>query len=136
MDNFVFYNPAKIIFGKDQEKTAGEWIRKYDGHKVLLHYGGGSIKKNGVYDTIIASLKANDLPFVELGGVVPNPRYSLIQEGIALCKREGVDFILAVGGGSVIDSAKGIAAGVLLNEDEDLWEDFICLNAALKKRCR
>ncbi|MBS6168487.1 iron-containing alcohol dehydrogenase [Dielma fastidiosa] len=124
MDNFVFYNPAKIIFGKDQEKTAGEWIRKYDGHKVLLHYGGGSIKKNGVYDTIIASLKANDLPFVELGGVVPNPRYSLIQEGIALCKREDVDFILAVGGGSVIDSAKGIAAGVLLNEDEDLWEDY------------
>lgn len=123
MDNFRFYNPARIIFGKDTEKEVGSEVAKY-GKKVLLHYGGGSIKKNGVYDKVVASLKANAIEWVELGGVVPNPRYSLIQKGIELCKQEQIDFILAVGGGSVIDSAKGIAAGVLLGEDEDLWEDY------------
>lgn len=123
MDNFRFYNPARIIFGKDTEKEVGAEVAKY-GKKVLLHYGGGSIKKNGVYDKVIASLEANQLEWIELGGVVPNPRYSLIQKGIELCKVNNIDFILAVGGGSVIDSAKGIAAGVLLDDSENLWEDY------------
>lgn len=118
MKNFEFYNPAKIIFGKGTEKTVGEHVKKF-GTKVLLHYGGGSIKKSGLYDKIIASLEAENIQYVELGGVQPNPRLSLVRKGIDLCKAEGVDFILAVGGGSTIDSAKGIAAGVL--SKEDIW---------------
>ena len=132
MNNFQFYNPARIIFGKDTEKEAGVQAKKY-GKKILLHYGGGSIKKNGVYDKVVASLKDNQLEFVELGGVVPNPRYSLIKEGIKLCRSEGVDFILAVGGGSVIDSAKAIAAGVYLDESEDLFEDYFMKSGVLTK---
>ncbi len=132
MDNFTFYNPARIIFGKERENEVGTWIKEYGGTHVLLHYGGGSIKRNGLYDRVVASLTASGLTFVELGGVVPNPRYALIEEGIALCKQEQVDFILAVGGGSVIDSAKGIAAGVLLDEKEDLWEDYYMFKRAPK----
>lgn len=112
MDNFSFYAPTYFEFGKKTEEKAGELIRRFGGSKVLLHYGGGSIKKSGLYDKVVQVLKDSGLSFVELGGVKPNPRSGLVYEGIELCRRENVDFILAVGGGSTIDSAKAIAAGV------------------------
>ena len=121
MLNFDFYSPARILFGKEMEKQIGALLKPH-ASKVLLHYGGGSIKKSGLYDTVITSLKENGLSFVELGGVVPNPRLSLVHEGIALCKEEKVDLILAVGGGSAIDSAKAIAMGVYY--DGDVWEIY------------
>jgi alcohol dehydrogenase YqhD (iron-dependent ADH family) len=121
MLNFDFYAPARILFGKGEEKRIGELL-KPKASKVLLHYGGGSIKKSGLYDTVVASLKANRLAFVELDGVKPNPRLSLVHEGIALCKKENVDLILAVGGGSVIDSSKAIAMGVYY--DGDIWDVY------------
>ena len=121
MLNFDFHVPTRIIFGKDTHKQIGELVRPH-GKKVLLHYGSGSIKKSGLYDAVVTSLKAAGVDFVELGGVVPNPRLSLVHEGIALCKKEGVDLILAVGGGSAIDSAKAIAMGVLY--DGDVWEIY------------
>ncbi|MDR7811178.1 iron-containing alcohol dehydrogenase [Lacrimispora sp.] len=121
MLNFDFYSPARILFGKDTEKQIGALLKPH-ATKVLLHYGGGSIKKSGLYDTVITSLKENGLSYVELGGVVPNPRLSLVYEGIALCKEEKVDLILAVGGGSAIDSAKAIAMGVYY--DGDVWEIY------------
>ncbi|MCL2842669.1 MAG: iron-containing alcohol dehydrogenase [Oscillospiraceae bacterium] len=119
MLNFDFHVPTRILFGKETEKEIGALLKPY-AKKVLLHYGGGSIKKSGLYDTVTASLKANGIAFVELGGVKPNPRLSLVHEGIDLCKQEGVDLILAVGGGSVIDSAKAIAMGVYY--DGDIWD--------------
>jgi len=103
------------------EKQIGALLKPH-ASKVLLHYGGGSIKKSGLYDTVTTSLKENGLSYVELGGVVPNPRLSLVHEGIALCKEEKVDLILAVGGGSAIDSAKAIAMGVYY--DGDVWEIY------------
>ncbi|SEU12070.1 hypothetical protein SAMN05443270_3326 [Lacrimispora sphenoides] len=121
MLNFDFYSPARILFGKDTENQIGALLKPH-ATKVLLHYGGGSIKKSGLYDTVITSLKENGLSYVELGGVVPNPRLSLVHEGIALCKEEKVDLILAVGGGSAIDSAKAIAMGVYY--DGDVWEIY------------
>lgn len=121
MLNFDFHNPTRIIFGKDTQKQIGALLKPH-ARKVLLHYGGSSIKKSGLYDTVIASLKESDVDFVELGGVVPNPRLSLVHEGIALCKKENVDLILAVGGGSVIDSAKAIAIGFYY--EGDVWEVY------------
>ena len=119
MLNFDFYAPTRIVFGKDTEKQIGELLKPH-AKKVLIHYGGGSIKRSGLYDTVTASLKENGVDFVELGGVKPNPRLSLVHEGIDLCKKEGVDLILSVGGGSVIDSAKAIAMGVYY--DGDIWD--------------
>ena len=119
MLNFDFYAPTRIVFGKDTEKQIGELLKPH-AKKVLIHYGGGSIKRSGLYDTVTASLKENGIDFVELGGVKPNPRLSLVHEGIDLCKKEGVDLILSVGGGSVIDSAKAIAMGVYY--DGDIWD--------------
>ncbi|MEG0686861.1 MAG: iron-containing alcohol dehydrogenase, partial [Erysipelotrichales bacterium] len=121
MKNFIYQNPTKIIFGKDTHKNVGEEVAKY-GKKVLLHYGGSSIKKSGLYDIVIKSLKENNIEVVELGGVVPNPRLSMVYKGIDLIKSEDIDFILAVGGGSVIDSAKAISAGA--KYDGDVW-DFL-----------
>ncbi|MBC8570409.1 iron-containing alcohol dehydrogenase [Zongyangia hominis] len=121
MVNFNYCNPARIIFGKDTERELPGQIEKY-GHKVLLHYGGGSIKKTGLYDKIVGILNEAGIPFVELGGVQPNPRLSLVYKGIELCRKEDVDFILAVGGGSTIDSAKAIAIGVPY--DGDVWDFF------------
>ena len=121
MLNFDFYSPARILFGKDTENRIGELLKPHCG-KVLLHYGGGSIKKSGLYDRVVNSLRKNGISFVELGGVQPNPRLSLVREGIALCKREQVDLILAVGGGSAIDSAKAIAMGVYY--EGDVWEIY------------
>ncbi len=129
MDNFTFRNPTKIIFGKGTESTVGMETAKY-GKKVLLHYGGGSIMKSGLYDRVVASLKAAGLAYVELGGVQPNPRLELVHRGVKLCRDEGVDFILAVGGGSTIDSAKAIAMGVPY--EGDVW-DFYAGKAAPKR---
>ena len=117
MENFSFYAPTYFEFGRDAEAETGRLIRRFGGSKVLLHYGGGSIQKNGIYGKVIAALTAADVPFDELGGVVPNPRSGLVYEGIELVKKEGIDFILAVGGGSVIDSAKAIAAGAKYDGD-------------------
>ncbi|MDR1389103.1 MAG: iron-containing alcohol dehydrogenase [Treponema sp.] len=121
MLNFDFYAPARILFGKGEEKRIGELLKPHAA-KVLLHYGGASLKKSGLYDTVVTSLTESGIAFVELGGVKPNPRLSLVHEGIALCKKEGVDLILASGGGSVIDSAKAIAMGVYYGGD--IWEVY------------
>lgn len=123
MREFTYYNPTRILFGKDSIEQVGSQAATY-GRKILVHFGGGSIKKNGVYDRVMASLKAAGLELFELGGVVPNPRLSLVREGIAICKKEGIDLILAVGGGSVIDSAKAIGFGARLPDDEDVWDDY------------
>lgn len=122
MLNFEFCNKTNISFGKGTEERVGE-LTKLEGKKVLLHYGGGSIKKYGLYEKLIKRLEAAGVAYVELGGVKPNPRVSLVREGIELCKSEEVTFILAVGGGSVIDSAKAIAAGYYY--EGDVWDLFI-----------
>ncbi len=122
MDNFNFYSPTEFVFGRDRETEAGEYVRKYGGSKVLIHYGGGSAEKSGLLDKVRKSLKESGISFAELGGVQPNPRDTLVYKGIELCKAENVDFILAVGGGSVIDSAKAIAAGVCY--DGDFWDFY------------
>ncbi|MBE6936158.1 MAG: iron-containing alcohol dehydrogenase [Ruminococcaceae bacterium] len=121
MNNFTFYAPARIVFGKGQEDRIGELLKPY-AKKILLHTGGGSVKKSGLYDRVTASLEKSGIEYVALSGVRPNPRLSLVHEGIELCKREGVELILAVGGGSVIDSAKAIAMGVYY--DGDIWEVY------------
>ncbi|MCR5477874.1 MAG: iron-containing alcohol dehydrogenase [Lachnospiraceae bacterium] len=123
MQNFTFYSPTFFQFGKDTESQAGALVKRFGGSKVLIHYGGGSVVRSGLLDRVKASLTAEGISFAELGGVKPNPRSGLVYEGIELCKKEGVDFILAVGGGSTIDSSKAIAAGVLY--DGDFW-DFYC----------
>lgn len=130
MDNFAFYSPTYFDFGKDTEYHVAELIQKYGGTKVLLHYGGGSIKKSGLYDRVTDTLKKAGLTFCELGGVKPNPRSGLVREGIRLCQQENVDFILAVGGGSTIDSAKAIAAGSLYDGD---FMDFYRGKAKIQK---
>lgn len=122
MNNFTFCTPTKVIFGRDIESSIGETLRGCGAGKVLLHYGGGSAKRSGLLDKVASSLDAAGLPYVELGGVEPNPKLSLIRKGIELCRAEGVDFLLAVGGGSVIDSAKAIGVG--LANGCDPW-DFI-----------
>ncbi|HEX3076663.1 MAG TPA: iron-containing alcohol dehydrogenase [Lachnospiraceae bacterium] len=122
MDNFRFYAPTYFCFGKDSENNVGELVKRFGGTKVLLHYGGGSIKRNGVFDKVVNSLNALSIPYIELGGVLPNPRSGLVYEGIELCRKEGIDFVLAVGGGSAIDSAKAIAAGVTY--EGDFWDYY------------
>ena len=122
MDNFSFYAPTYFAFGKDTEKQAGALIRRFGGHKALLHYGGGSVVRSGLLDRVKESLNAEGIAWVELGGVKPNPRSGLVYEGIELCRKENVDFVLAIGGGSTIDSAKAIAAGVLY--DGDFWDFY------------
>ena len=112
MNNFTFCTPTKVIFGKDVEKQIGETIKQYGASRVLIHYGGGSVKKTGLFDKIVNSLESAGLTYVELGGVQPNPKLSFIHKGIELCKKENIDFILAVGGGSVIDSSKAIGVGL------------------------
>lgn len=129
MENFVFQNTTKIIFGKGTENNVGNEIKGL-GKNILLHYGGGSIKKTGLYDRVVKSLREAGINFIELGGVQPNPRLSLVYEGIELCRKNNIDFILAVGGGSVIDSAKAIAAGVPY--EGDVW-DFYTRKAVVKE---
>ncbi len=122
MENFTFYSPTKFVFGKDMENQAGELVREFGGKKVLLHFGGKSAEKSGLLSRVRQSLKTSGIDFVELGGVHPNPLDDLVYEGIELCKKNGVDFILAVGGGSVIDSSKAIALGVCY--DGDFWDFY------------
>ncbi len=118
--DFNFFAPTRIVFGKNAEMQIGDLVAQQNGHKVLVHYGGGSAERSGLLDVVREQLKSHGIPFVELGGVVPNPLLSKVQEGISLCRREQVDFILAVGGGSVIDSAKAIGYGSLY--DGDVWD--------------
>lgn len=123
MYDFQYYAPTRVVFGRGAETEAGALVRQFGGTKALLHYGGGSVKRSGLLDRVIASLDAAGVAHVELGGVVPNPRLSKVREGISLCRQESVDFLLAVGGGSVIDSCKAIAYG-LANEG-DVWDFYI-----------
>lgn len=122
MNNFTFYAPTYFDFGKGTEKDAGKLVSRFGGHKVLLHYGGGSVVRSGLLQRVKDSLAAEGISYVELSGVMPNPRSGLVYEGIDLCRKEKVDFILAVGGGSTIDSAKAIAAGTLY--DGDFWDFY------------
>ena len=123
MKDFIYHAPTEVVFGRKAEEQVARLVRKYGGHKVLVHYGGGSVKRSGLLDKVCGLLQAEGVDYLLLGGVVPNPRLSLVHEGIDLCRKEGVDLILAVGGGSVMDSAKGIAYGVPY--PGDVW-DFFC----------
>lgn len=122
MNNFDFYSPTYFLFGKDRENEAGKMIKKFGGTKVLIHYGGGSAVRSGLLDRVKASIEKEGLEYLELGGVKPNPLSGLVYEGIDLCRKEGIDFILAVGGGSTIDSSKAIAAGTVY--DGDFWDFY------------
>ena len=122
MENFNFYSPTYFAFGKGKESEVGALVKRFGGTKVLIHYGGGSVKRNGVFDSVTKSLVEAQIPYVELGGVKPNPRSGLVYEGIELCRKENIDFILAVGGGSAIDSAKAIALGVPY--EGDFWDFY------------
>ncbi|MCR5324713.1 MAG: iron-containing alcohol dehydrogenase [Lachnospiraceae bacterium] len=122
MNNFTFYSPTYFAFGKGTENQAGEYVKQFGGNKVLLHYGGGSVIRFGLLDRVKKSLENEGIAYVELGGVKPNPRSGLVYEGIEICRRENVDFLLAVGGGSTIDSAKAIAAGTIY--DGDFWDFY------------
>lgn len=122
MLNFNYYTPTRIVFGKEAEQEVGSLVKAAGGSKVLLHYGGQSAARSGLLDRVRASLKEAGIDFTQLGGVVPNPRLSKVHEGMELCRAQGVDFILALGGGSVIDSAKAIGLGVA--NDRDPWDYF------------
>ena len=123
MDNFTFYSPTLFAFGKERENESGSLIKRFNGSKVLIVYGGGSVVRSGLLERVKASLEQEGLAYVLLGGVQPNPRSGLVYEGIELCRKEKVDFVLAVGGGSAIDASKAIAAGAVY--DGDFW-DFYC----------
>lgn len=124
IEDFTYYTPTKVVFGRGAESKTGELVAGLGCKKTLLHYGGGSAERTGLLGRIRASLRGAGVDFAELGGVVPNPRLSLVNKGIELCRREGVDFILAVGGGSVIDSAKAIAYGAADEERGDVWDFY------------
>ena len=121
--DFNFYAPTRVVFGRESEKKIGELVAANGSKKVLIHYGGGSAQRSGLLDVVREQLQKAGIAFCELGGVVPNPLLSKVREGIELCRREGVDFILAVGGGSVIDSAKCIAYGVCM--EGDVWDLYL-----------
>lgn len=123
MFGFEYYTPTRVVFGKNSENRVGELIREYGAQKILIHYGGKSAVKSGLLDRVKAVLDDSHISYVELGGVVPNPHLSKVREGIELGKREKIDFILAIGGGSVIDSAKAISYG-LAEPEYDVWELF------------
>ncbi len=132
MQNFTFSQPTKIIFGRGTELQVGEETKKY-GKKILLMCGGGSIKKTGLYDKVVKSLKENGVDFVELWGAQPNPRLSLVRDGIKLCRENNVDFVLAVGAGSAIDTGKAIALGTMYDGDVwDLYSQKVAPTKALK----
>ncbi len=124
MMNFEYFTPTKVVFGKGTVDKVGELVKAQGGTKVLIHYGGGSVKRTGLLDRVKAALDAAGIAHVELGGVVPNPRISLVREGLELCRKEGVDFLLPVGGGSVIDSAKAIGYGLANGGDPWDFYDF------------
>ena len=122
MVDFQYYTPTRVVFGKDTESRAGELVKQDGGTRVLVHYGSASAQKSGLLGRVTASLEDAGLAYVELGGVVANPRLSLVRQGVQLCKDEKIDYILAVGGGSVIDSAKAIGYGACLGSD--VWDLF------------
>lgn len=122
MNNFEFYTPTRVVFGRNTEEKIGALVKAQKCKKVLIHYGGGSVIRSGLLDRVKASLEAENISYTELGGVVPNPRLSLVYKGIELAKKENVDFILAVGGGSTIDSSKAIAFGA--SNDCDVWDFY------------
>ncbi len=122
MNQFTFYSPTKFVFGKNTESEVGALLKEFGATHVLIHYGGGSVVKSGLLDRVISSIEAKQIQHIELGGVLPNPRSTLVYQGIALCKQAKIDFVLAVGGGSAIDSAKAIALGALY--DGDFWDFF------------
>lgn len=124
MMNFEYFTPTKVVFGKGTVDRVGELVKAQGGTKALIHYGGGSVKRTGLLDRVKAALDAAGIAHVELGGVVPNPRISLVREGLELCRKEGVDFLLPVGGGSVIDSAKAIGYGLANGGDPWDFYDF------------
>lgn len=121
MNNFIYETPTRVYFGKDEEQKVGKLVAEFAPKKVLIHYGGRSAKESGLLDRVKKSLADENIDFVELGGVVANPELKLVREGIKLCLDEGVDFVLAVGGGSVMDSAKDIANGAA-NPEVDVWD--------------
>lgn len=120
MENFTFYSPTLFVFGRGEENNTGSYVKRFGGSRVLIHYGGGSVVRSGLLDRVKRSLDKEGISYVELGGVQPNPRSGLVYEGIELCRSQKVDFILAVGGGSTIDSAKAIAGGVPYRGD--FWD--------------
>ena len=122
MFDFNYYTPTKVVFGKNTELKVADLIREFGGTKVLIHYGGGSVIRSGLMQRVTDTLDAAGIPYVMLGGVVPNPHLGLVYEGIELCKKEGIDFLLAVGGGSAIDSAKAIGYGV--TNEGDVWDFY------------
>lgn len=122
MNNFNFYSPTFFVFGKGRENEVGKQVKRFGGTRVLIHFGGGSVIKSGLLERVKASLSAENIYFAELGGVMPNPRSGLVYKGIEICKCENIDFILAVGGGSAIDSAKAIALGALY--EGDFWDFY------------
>lgn len=137
MDNFIYDTPTKVYFGKSEEYNVGRIIAGFGAKKVLVHYGCGSAKKSGLLDKVTAALDEQKISWIQLGGVRANPELPLVRQGIELCRKEGVDFILAVGGGSVIDSSKAIANGVA-NPDADVWDFHLGKSqpkATLKKGC-
>ena len=130
MQDFIYYAPTKVFFGKDKHKDVGEIIKGYGFKTIMMQYGMGSVKSSGLYDEVMASLKANGIKVVEMGGVSPNPRISFVREAIKKARENDVEMILAVGGGSVIDSSKYTAAGVL--SECDVW-DFPTRKNVLEK---
>ncbi len=122
MFNFDYFTPTKVVFGRNTVSRTAELIREFGGKKVLIHYGGGSVIRSGLLKKVTDLLDVAGIPYVTLGGAVPNPRLGLVYEGIALCKKENVDFLLAVGGGSAIDSAKAIGYGVA--NEGDVWDFY------------
>ena len=122
MFDFKYYTPTKVVFGKNAEDKVADLVKEFGGKKLLIHYGGGSVIRSGLMQRVTDKLDAAGIKYVKLGGAVPNPHLSLVYEGIELCKKEGVDFLLAVGGGSAIDSAKAIGYG-LMNEG-DVWDFY------------
>lgn len=122
MDNFNFYSPTEFVFGKDRENEVGKYVKKFGGSRVLVHFGSGSAVRSGLLDKVKKSLESENIFYTELGGVKPNPRDTLVYEGIEICRRDNIDFILSVGGGSCIDSAKAIAIGACY--EGDFWDFY------------
>lgn len=130
MRNFVYYAPTKVFFGKDTHKNVGEIVKGYGFKKIMMQYGKSSIKKNGLFDEVMKSLRDNGIEVVEMGGVEPNPKLSFVRDAVAVAKKEKVEMILAVGGGSVIDSSKFTAAGAVA--DCDVW-DFVTRKSEVRE---
>jgi len=136
VNDFTLYQPTYYVFGRDTQSQTGDLVKRFGGTRVLVHYGGGSVIRSGLLDQVRDSLKGADIPFVELGGALPNPRSGLVYTGIKLCREEGIDFVLGIGGGSAIDSGKAIALGACY--DGDFWDLFAgkaVPEASLKHGC-